>query len=711
MSSYSIAQTALEYQARGFSVLPVDRKTKRPLVESWREYQTRQATTEEVQQWWRRWPQANVAIVTGAVSGLVVVDVDGPEGEAALRGKHLPPTPCATTGKGKHYYFAHPGGQVPNAVRLLPGVDLRADGGFVVAPPSRHASGRRYEWVDCLSIAEVPLAPCPAWLLDLVRQPHPSEEKPKLDPLRVLAGVPEGERDNTLFRYACRLRQQGLTKEEATRLVLEAAKNCKPPFPEKQALLKVESAWRYDRPETFHPTDLGNAQRLVAAHGQDLRYCHPWGKWLVWNGQQWQVDNTAEVMRRAKDTVRGMYGEAAHIDNEKERREFLQFVLKSESRDRLAATVTLAASEPGIPVLPGELDRDPWLLNCANGTVDLRTGELRPHRREDMLSKMTPVAYDPEAACPRWEAFLERIMAGNERLITFLQRAVGYSLTASTREQVFFLLYGTGANGKSVFLTTLQAVLGDYATQAAPDLLLAKKGERHPTEVADLLGKRLVVATETESGRRLAESLVKQLTGGDKLKARRMREDFFEFEATHKLWLATNHKPRVRGTDYAIWRRIRLIPFNVTIPVEEQDKSLPDKLREELPGILRWAVEGCLAWQREGLGVPDEVKAATDAYRQEQDVLAAFLEDCCIINPLAKAAAKDIYQTYLAWCEENGERPMSQRDLGMQLTERGFDRFRGGKSGGIVWRGIGLLTEGTERTEPDFRLNKLAPLI
>jgi len=242
---------------------------------------------------------------------------------------------------------------------------------------------------------------------------------------------------------------------------------------------------------------------------------------------------------------------------------------------------------------------------------------------------------------------------------------------------------------------------------AAPDLLLAKRSDRHPTELADLFGKRLVTAVESGEGRRLNEALIKQLTGGDKIRARRMREDFWEFEPTHKLWLATNHKPQVRGTDLAIWSRLKLVPFTVAFPEERQDRQLPKKLLAELPGILRWAVEGCLAWQKDGLGVPDEVKAATETYRQEQDILAVFLSECCVINPLAKAAAKDLYRAYVEWCEETGERPTSQRNFGMRLTERGFERYRGGKSGGFMWRGIGLLTEQSERTEPNSRINSI----
>lgn len=436
-------------------------------------------------------------------------------------------------------------------------------------------------------------------------------------------------------------------------------------------------------------SDLDNAVRLAERHGQDLRYCWPWRKWLAWDGRRWRVDDTGEVARQAKETVRQMIREAAAIEDDEAREKALDAARKCQARHKIEAMVALAASEPGIPVLPEEMDRDPWLLNVVNGTIDLRTGELRPHRREDMLTKLAPVEYDPEAKCHRWEAFLDRIMAGNKELIRYLQKAAGYSLTADVSEQVFFLLHGSGANGKSVFLNTLLAVLGDYGTQAAPDLLMAKKSERHPTELADLRGARLVVALETEEGRRLAESLVKWLTGGDRIKARRMREDFFEFASTFKIWLASNHKPIVRGSDYAMWRRIRLIPFTVTIPPEEQDKQLPAKLREELPGILRWAVEGCLAWQREGLGEPPEVVEATAEYRAEMDAIANFLAECCIVNPLAKVPVATLYRAYTEWAQENGEWVLSQRELGTRLKERGFSQRKANK-GRVFWIGLGL---------------------
>lgn len=458
------------------------------------------------------------------------------------------------------------------------------------------------------------------------------------------------------------------------------------------ALAKLQEQGRAKQsapPETeYHLTDLGNARRLVALHGKDLRYCHPFGRWYVWDGRRWREDATAAVERLAKATVQEIYAEAAGIEDDATRRALVKHALRSERRERLAAMLSLARSEPGIPVLPEELDRDPYLLNVATGTLDLRTGELRPHRREDLITRVLDVEYDPEAQCPLWLAFLNRVMEGNQQLIGFLQRAIGYCLTGDVSEQVLFLAYGTGANGKTVFLRTLLNLLGPYGKPTDPELLLARHGEAHPTGIADLMGARLAVVMETEEGRRLNETLTKWLTGGDRLKARFMRQDFFEFEPTHKIWIATNHLPTIRGTDYAIWRRIRLIPFTVTIPEDERDPHLVEKLRDELPGILAWAVRGCLAWQREGLKTPEEVKHATAAYKREQDVLAAFLEAYCVIGADARAMARDLYAAYCTWCGENGEKAMSQRQFGARLAERGFERVRLGT--GYQWRGVGL---------------------
>jgi putative DNA primase/helicase len=456
--------------------------------------------------------------------------------------------------------------------------------------------------------------------------------------------------------------------------------------------------WEREKPPPIEVqnTDQGNAVRLVYRHGPDLSYCHPWKKWLIWGGRRWRVDDTAEVMRRAKETIRSIYAEAAEAADEKERKDLAKHALRSESEPCIRRTIKLAESEPGIPVLPNELDADPWLLTCLNGTLDLRTGELREHRREDRITKLAPVEYDPEATAPTWDAFLQRIMDGKKDLIAFLQRAVGYSLSGDVSERVLFFLYGRGANGKSTFLETVRALLGDYAQRTPTKTLLTKRSGSIPNDIARLRGARFVSASESEEGKRLNEPLIKELTGGDTMCARFLHAEFFEFKPKCKFWLATNHKPIVHGTDKAIWDRIKLIPFTVTIPESEQDKHLVEKLKTELLGILAWAVRGCLDWQENGLGVPSEVKKATESYRDEMDILGDFIKNCCVVAPTAVVGSKEFNETYGKWCEENGERPLSQKKVGTQLRERGFTKDRNCKTGRIEWYGLGLLSEPSE---------------
>jgi putative DNA primase/helicase len=283
----------------------------------------------------------------------------------------------------------------------------------------------------------------------------------------------------------------------------------------------------------------------------------------------------------------------------------------------------------------------------------------------------------------------------SDELRRFFKKLCGYALTGDVSEHVLPVLYGTGANGKSTILNALLAAVGDYGMQAVPDLLVAKKGS-HPTEVADLFGMRFVASIEVEDGRRLAESLVKQLTGGDKVRARRMRENFWQFDPTHKVFMAVNHKPEVRGTDTAIWRRLRLIPFTETIPPAEQDKKLPQKLEAELPGILAWAVEGCLEWRREGLQAPDEVRRATGQYRSEMDVIGAFLQDECEIGKGFRVPFTALYSRYEQWCEDGGERAETRRKFNARLKERGgFEARRSGPGGANEWHGLRLLKKQT----------------
>ena len=447
-------------------------------------------------------------------------------------------------------------------------------------------------------------------------------------------------------------------------------------------------------PETitgFNLTDLGNAQRLVARHGQDMRYCYPWSKWLVWDGVRWAKDESGEVDRRAKETVRNIYAEAATIKDKDSRAAMADHAKRSESDSKRQAMINSARSELGISVLPSDFDRDYWLLNVLNGTIDLKTGKLRTPRREDLITKLAPVVYDAKAKCPIFWKFLEQIFNRNHELIFFLQKAVGYAMTGITCEQCLFFLHGLGANGKTTFLEVIQTMMGDYATQTTSETFMVKRhGNPITNDVADLRGARFVSAVEIESGRRMAEVLIKQMTGGDRLKARFLYSENFEFKPEFKIFLAANHKPVIQGTDTAIWRRIRLIPFTVQIPETEQDRKLPEKLKAELPGILNWAIEGCINWQDHGLAPPKEVKAATQEYREEMDTLADFLAECCIVDTGASALASILYKKYTAWADDSGEKkPFSQKVFGTALAERGFERGRA-TGGPTLWKGIGV---------------------
>jgi len=421
-------------------------------------------------------------------------------------------------------------------------------------------------------------------------------------------------------------------------------------------------------------TDLGNAECLVEMEGEDIRFCFEWGTWLCWDGRRWAKDKTGEIYRHAKRTVRSMYAAAAEVEDDSLRRSLSAWARKSESRSNLSNMIALAQSEKNIPVLIDQLDRDPWLLCCENGTIDLRTGLLRPHERFDMITKLIPVKYDPEAECPVFLAFLERVIP-DPAVREFLQRGVGYSLTGSVSAQCLFFLFGKGANGKSTFVNVLLALLGDYAMQAAPDILMSSDKQRQGPcpEIAGLVGARFVATSEVDEGRRLAEGLVKQITGGEPIRARFLHQDYFEFMPTHKLWFSANHKPVIRGGDEGIWRRIKLVPFNVTIPKEERDPDLVNKLTAELPGILAWAVRGCMAWngteEGSGLTEPAAIQAATDEYRSEMDVLSAFLTDCCVLHPTVTVIGAELYAAYVKWAEDNGDKPIGKKQFGSRLQE------------------------------------------
>ena len=437
-------------------------------------------------------------------------------------------------------------------------------------------------------------------------------------------------------------------------------------------------------------TDYGNAQRLVLLHGSKLRHVYSLNRWYEWDRRRWQVDNTGSVIRFTKETFRHMAKVAL---KRKDHDALLKFARASENRTRIDAAVTLARSERQVVVKPEQLDADRWLLNVRNGTIELRSGELYPHRPEDLITKLAPVNYDPKATCPTFTCFLEETTSGRQDLAFYLQQLLGMCLTGDISEQILPVFYGEGANGKSTLLDLILYVMGDYAGLAAPDLLMARRWSQHPTEIADLWGKRLVMSIETERSQTLRTAFIKSITGDARLKGRFMRADFFEFDRTFSTILCTNNKPTISEQTVAIWRRLRLLPFTNVVPEARQDKRLLAKLKAEAAGVLAWMVRGCLSWQRKGLITPPDVVAATEAYRAEQDHHQRFADDCLTLTCEACTSSREIIDAYEEWCREAGVKP-DLPSLWPRLKAWGCEDARTKQA--RRWRGVGLHTDGGE---------------
>lgn len=524
--------------------------------------------------------------------------------------------------------------------------------------------------------------------------------------------------DSTTYRVACQVVCDfGLPIPDALPLMMEWNRKCVPPWTEEDILAKLKSAKQSgkhpvgnkvvdiktrkpaepresaqsasapvdeaDARARYNPgqdTDLGNADRLIRLVGKNIRYTVDRG-WLVWDGRRWKADQIAVRELYQTSVIPEIYREicaAANAHNPHLVKTLASWAKRAESNSRVDAAMSMACSKPDIYVKQGSFDANKWLFNVQNGTIDLRTGMLAAHNQTDLITRISPATYDPGAKCPLWLKFLNRIFDNNQTLIAFLQTTIGYSLTGSTEEQIMMIAWGTGKNGKSVCLDTISDLMGDYATETPAETLMIKRADSsNSNDVARLAGARFVSANETEEGQRLAEAKVKGMTGGDTLTARFLHREFFEFKPEFKIWMRTNHKPQIRGTDEGIWRRLRLIPFNVTIPEAERDPKLTEKLRAEMSGILNWALEGCLMWQKNGLKTPPEVMAATTEYRKTQDILAAFLSDCCVIGKYYNVTFSDLYKEYEKWCDDNGEKPLSNRKFSMILDERGLSNHRG----------------------------------
>lgn len=460
-------------------------------------------------------------------------------------------------------------------------------------------------------------------------------------------------------------------------------------------------------------TDAANADLFVKRYSESFRFVPQWSRWLAWDSTRWVIDESEDLpLEKAIYSARTSYTEALgrmrfleeaydavvakrggrsdESDKLKDRIEHQKKIagwyITSQSSAKLHSCLTCARPKIHAPL--HTLDSNPWFFNVANGTLDLRTGELLPHNREHHITQISPIEWDDRAKCPTWDRFIEETMQGDTDLVLYIRRVVGYCMTALTTEHALFFLFGDGSNGKSTFTRTIQEMMGEYASPAPRGLLFEQKSNQaHPTELAMLYGQRFVSCAEIGERMAFDEAKLKDLTGGDPIKVRRMNEDFWTLKPTHKLLISGNHKPTVRGNDKGIWRRLRLIPWKFT--PKDPDRELPMKLSRELPGILRWAVNGAEEWSRIGLSEPDIVLTATKEYREESNVVAAFLE-CCDRHPDFRCTASDLRRAYEVWCKDLGHHPLGATMFGARLKDEGFQpvKFYIGERQVRGWQGL-----------------------
>ena len=448
----------------------------------------------------------------------------------------------------------------------------------------------------------------------------------------------------------------------------------------------------------FACTDLGNAERLVRDHRRDIRYCHALDQWYIWDDIRWACDKTGELQRRAKDTVVGIFTEAANARTDVRRKDLATWAINSQSERAINAMIRLAQSEPGIAITPSDFDQNPYQLNVINGTVNLRTGKLHRHLREDYITKLAPVRYEPKASDVIWERVLHDATGGDAELREVIQRAFGYSATGDTGEEVLFMVHGPAASSKSTITEAIKSTLGDYALTADFETFLKRRATGGPrNDIARLAGSRLVISIEVDEGETLAEGLVKTLTGGDAVAARKLYKEAFEFKPNFKLCLVANHAPKVKAGDGAMWRRIRVIPLTQQVPPHLRDPKVKAHLTNPAkagPAILQFLIKGSLAWQQGGLKIPAIVQEATDAYRASQDSFGDFISECCVLDSNAWVSTKDLRGEFDNWSTERGDNWLSGETLSGkafadQLKALGLQPKKG--TGGIRgWSGIRL---------------------
>lgn len=653
----------------------------------------------QLREWARQFPNCNWGLATGQPSNVIVIDIDQrkdgfhsfDEYENLRRGSgDFGQTLIAQTGSGgRHIFLQAPDIKVRNRVNWLPGVDVRADGGYVILPPGSHISGGVYSWTNWgYQIMSAPD--------DFVRSANEgggfggdSSVIKELSVDDFIEGIAEGSRDDTIFRMACKLRRQLSDNRAAvTVLCLQAAANSQPPFPEKEALKKIDQAFKQDHSDLeamifqgtdteeplSHLTDMGNRDRFISSYGDDYRFVVGVG-WHKWGDDGWHKVDELTPHRDAQVVPEMIRAEANTIGDSTVKQKFTKWARDTESSGRIAAILTMAKGHESIKKTVDDFDSNPYMLACANGMVDLSTGHIRPFTRDDLFTRNTRVVYERDYKHSKWEAFMDSVTDGDDELKEYLQMAAGYTLTGSIAEECFFIVSGLRQTGKSTFMSAIETSLGTYASVSSAEVFMKRYGKEAPREeLVKFAGSRLVTTEELPEGERFDDALLKRITGGSRLSARYLYQESFEYIPQFKLWVATNFDPIT--SDSAMFRRIKRIPFNVTIPEARRDRTLKDMLRDRSAGgkaVLAWAVEGAIKYIEAGkLETPTQVVLATSSYEQEQDSFSHFMNEVFDHRPGQRVAETAAYQLHAEWAKRNAERQMKRPQFVQKMRERGF---------------------------------------
>ena len=713
---------AADLISRGWSIVPIKAGTKRPPYKGWEAFWERKPSQDEIAAWIRG-GIVDWGIMCGPISNLIVIDLDDNEARAWAQEQGLPPGPTVTTGKGWHHYFSSEGNEDMVKIIKFAGhnMDVLTKGGMVLAPGSRHPNGNTYEWVD----GEEALLALPGWVREGGRvqargaSPAATREHVAASGGLLTTMVPvshgqmptitEGARNVQLHKVAASCRgKEGLGYDEIlNRLIAENDRICSPPLSVEELKAITQSVMSYEQGmRRYNITDEGNLERLIDKLDGNLRYVINGGFWLAWDGKRWVEESDLMIEYLARVSNSSMVKEIANpaLDNE-ERKALMKHYNRSMSHNRIVSVAKMAKADRSLWLDANELDPDPYLFNCPNGTLDLRTGKLRKHNREDFITRMGQVDFKHELMDiplddllkSSWMRFCRGMFSDYETremedgTVEYFQRLLGYFLTGATKEQKWFLWRGTGANGKSTTTKVLSRIFGDYAIYLDVKSFM-KQGRNSEANMARARGMRLCMTSEPNPGSQLDETLMKTATGGGSVEARFLYQKPFSYVPSWKIMMEANSRPQVSGGDEGNYRRIQELDFRGNFmrwPGEMSDqyhygfsRSIDADLSAEIEMIFAWMVRGCLKWNRAGLGAPPRVEAASMQYREEMDVIQSFLKDTAEQSRNLKVSAKEVNEMYRLWALANGEDPdRSARWLSFRLTEKGMER-------GIVAKGV-----------------------